>query len=292
MKIKAAIAYAPDQPLKKVFSMTGEYGLRNLTVKHIRELKGQCPLTQTMVFTAEEATAAEAAGIDILDVRYNPDQPQVAKEIRLAAPTTFMSFALPISRVTSEQEALRMAFDAMEAGADTVMCQWSLKFIAAVASAGIPIQGHVGLVPRKSTWTGGLRAVGKTFDEAMTIYRDIKDLENAGAWAVECEVIPSKIMCELSKRTSLITVSIGSGSGSDVQFLFAEDILGDCKPPVPRHAKQYCNLYEMRQKMQDLRIQAFTEFVADVRTGAFPSKTYEVAVDNQVVEQFVAGLDT
>ena len=70
-----------------------------------------------------------------------------------------------------------------------------------------------GLVPRRSTWTGGLRAVGKTLDEAMKVYRDIKALENAGAYAVEVEVIPEELLREITKRTSLLTSSIGGGGG-------------------------------------------------------------------------------
>lgn len=280
-----------DRRLKRVMSMTGAYGLRNFTVKDIRDLKGKRQLAETMPFLVEEAMAAETAGIDILNVRYNPDVPDLAVAIRRAAPHTFMSFAMPLTRVTSEQEALRVAFDAMEQGADSIMCQWSLRFVAALADSGIPVQGHVGLVPRKSTWTGGLRAVGKTVDEAIMIHGAMKDLENAGAWAVECEVIPSPIMAELSKRTSLVTISLGSGSGGDVQFLFAQDLLGDGKPPFPRHAKQYCDLYAVRQKMQEMRITAFREFAAEIRSGAFPSKEYEVDVCDEVVEGFVEALD-
>jgi len=267
--------------------MTGEYGMRNFTVKDIRDQKGHRQLTQIMPFTAEEAMAAETAGIDVINVRYDPDAPGLAASIRRAAPHTFMMFALPLTRVACDREAVRMAFDAMEAGADSIVCQWSLRFVAAVAEAGIPVQGHVGLVPRRSTWTGGLKAVGKSIDEALKLYGDIQDLENAGAWAVECEVIPSKLLRELSRRTSLVTVSIGSGSGGDIQFLFAEDILGDRESPPPRHAKQYCNLREVRQKMQAMRIEAFREFASDVRSGKFPSARYEVKVDEKVVEELI-----
>lgn len=82
------------------------------------------------------------------------------------------------------------------------MCQWSPRFISAAAEAGVPVQGHAGLAPRTSTWTGGLRAVGKTIEEAIWIYRDIKRLEQAGAWAVEVEVIPAALLAELTKRTT------------------------------------------------------------------------------------------
>ena len=280
-----------DRPLKRVVGMTGAYGLRNHTVKDIRDLKGVRQLVETLPFLPEEAAAAEEAGIDTMKVRYNPDDPRSAIAIRQAAPHTFMSFAMPLTRAASESEALRMAFGAIEAGADAIMCQWSLRFITTLAEAGIPAQGHVGLVPRKSTWTGGLRAVGKTVDEALMIYQDMKDHENAGAWAVECEVIAAPVMTELSKRTSLITASIGSGPGGDIQFLFAQDLLGDGKPPFPRHGKQYCNLYEMRQKMQEMRIAAFREYVGEVQNGNFPGPEHIVDAGQDVVNGFLEAID-
>ena len=202
-----------------------------------------------------------------------------------------MTYALALTPYSSKTVALRAALDAMEAGADSIMCQWSLKFVEAVASAGIPIEGHVGLVLRKSTWTGGLRAVGKTVEEAVQIYREMKDLENAGAWGVECEVIPAPIMRELSKRTTLITASIGSGFGGDIQLLFAVDLLGDGKPPFPRHAKQYCDLYAMRQEIQKTRIAAFKEFVTEVQSGAFPGPEHTVDVGQDVVDGFLEAIE-
>ena len=140
-----------------------------------------------------------------------------------------MSFVIPLLSVPTKDDALKHSYKAMELGADGIIFQGSLNHIEALSNAGIPVQGHIGLVPRKSTWTGGIRAVGKTLDEAKALFQNLKDLENAGAWAVECEVIPSRLMRELSSRTSLVTISIGSGNGGDVQFLFAEDILGASK---------------------------------------------------------------
>ena len=222
---KTSGAIPPREPgprqLKRIATMAGAYGQRNYTVRDIRELKGKRTLVETLAFTPEEAAAAEEAGIDTLKVRFDPKRPDLAMEIRKAAPHIFMSFSLPLVAVASPEEALRLAFSAMEIGGDAIMCQWSPRFINALAEAGVPAQGHVGLVPRKSTWTGGLRAVGKTADEAVQLYREIKALEDAGAWAVEVEVIPEQILRELSKRTTLITSSIGAGSGGDIQFLFA-----------------------------------------------------------------------
>ena len=94
-----------------------------------------------------------------------------------------------------------------EIGADAVMTQWSPSFIEAATEAGIPVQAHAGLVPRRSTWTGGLKAVGKSLEEAVWIYNQIKIFENAGAYAVEVEVIPEDLLIEISKRTTLLTSS-------------------------------------------------------------------------------------
>ena len=272
------------RPLKRVTAMTGAYVLRNYTVKDIRDLKGKTQLTQTLAFTPDEAAAAEDAGIDTMKVRFDPDAPEQAKAIRQAAPHTFMTFSMPLTRFASPEQALRAAFDAMEIGADSIMSQWSPRFIAALA------EGHAGLVPRKSTWIGGLRAVGKTVDEAMKIMDDIKAFENAGAWAVEVEVIPPAILAEISKRTSLVTVSIGAGP-SDVQFLFAQDILGDGKAPFPRHAKVYRDFHAMRQKMQAERVAAFKEYIADVNSGAFPGAQHVVGVDDDVIDAFIKAAD-
>ncbi|MFM9981477.1 MAG: 3-methyl-2-oxobutanoate hydroxymethyltransferase [Burkholderiales bacterium] len=269
-------------------TLGGAYGTRNYTVKDLRDQKGKRVLVETLAFTPEEAAAAEEAGIDTMKVRFDPKRPEPAVEIRKAAPNTFMSFSVPLVAAATVDEAVRIAYQAMELGADAIMCQWSPRFISAAAEAGVPVQGHAGLVPRKSTWTGGLRAVGKTLDEALWIYREIKRLEEAGAWAVEVEVIPAALLAEISKRTKLLTSSIGAGSGGDIQFLFAEDILGNNRPPYPRHSKQYRTLYKMREAMQAERIAGFSEFAQDVRSGAFPGPEHVVNAPEGLINAFLA----
>jgi len=276
---------------KKVFSMTGELCLRNYTVKDIIDLKGDRQLTQTLPFTSNEAKAAEDAGIDLINTRFNYFKQETAIEIRKSASKTFMSFVIPLLSVPTKDDALKHSYKAMELGADGIIFQGSLNHIEALSNAGIPVQGHIGLVPRKSTWTGGIRAVGKTLDEAKALFQNLKDLENAGAWAVECEVIPSRLMRELSSRTSLVTISIGSGNGGDVQFLFAEDILGASEGPFPRHSKQYCNLFKESQRIQKIRVNAFKDFIDDVNSDNFPSNNFEVEVTEEFVERFCNYLD-
>ncbi len=278
---------ADRRGLTRVMTLSGAYGTRNYTVKGLRDQKGKRVLVETLPFSPEEAAAAEEAGIDTMKVRFDPAQPETAAMIRKAAPNTFMAFSVPLIAAASPEEAVRLGFDAMRVGADAIMCQWSPRFIEAAAEAGIPVQGHAGLVPRKSTWTGGLRAVGKTLDEAIWIYDEIKALERAGAYAVEVEVVPEELLAEISKRTTLLTSSIGGGGGGDIQFLFAEDILGNNPPPYPRHSKQYRNLYKMNQEMQRERVAAFTEFIDDVKNNKFPATEHVVKAPEDLISDFI-----
>ncbi len=278
---------ATKRGLKRIMTLGGAYGTRNYTVKDLRDQKGKRVLVETLPFTPEEAAAAEEAGIDTMKVRFDPKRPDLAAEIRKAAPNTFMSFSVPLVAAASESEAVRLAYHAMELGADAIMCQWSPRFISAAAEAGVPVQGHAGLVPRKSTWTGGLRAVGKTLEEAIWIYREIKRLEQAGAWAVEVEVIPAALLAELTKRTTLLTSSIGAGSGGDIQFLFAEDILGNHRPPYPRHSKQYRNLYKMQEAIQAERVAGFRDFIEDVQSEGFPGPEHIIEAPDGLISAFV-----
>ena len=278
---------AGDRGLTRVMSLGGVYGTRNYTVKGLRDQKGKRVLVETLPFTPEEAAAAEEAGIDTLKVRFDPAQPEPAAAIRKAASNTFMAFSVPLVAAASPKEAVRIGYQAMKLGADAIMCQWSPRFVEAAAEAGIPVQGHAGLVPRKSTWTGGLRAVGKTLDEALLIYQEIKALERAGAYAVEVEVVPEALLAEISKRTTLITSSIGGGSGGDIQFLFAEDILGNNPPPYPRHSKQYRNIYKMKQDMQRERVAGFAEFIDEVRSRKFPASEHVVKAPENLIAEFL-----
>jgi 3-methyl-2-oxobutanoate hydroxymethyltransferase len=282
---------AHKRGLHRIMTLGGEYGTRNYTIKHLQSLKGKAVLTETMPFTTNEAAAAEEAGIDLLKVKFDPRGPASAIAIRKAAPNTFMTFCIGLTKIATVQEAVRAGFDAMEAGADGIMCQWGPEFIRAVSSVGIPVQAHAGLVPRLSTWTGGLKAVGKTMDEAIWVFEQIKSFEAAGAWAVEVEVVPARLLAEISCRTSLVTSSIGAGSGGDIQFMFAEDILGNHAPPFPRHTKQYRNLFKMEQAMQVERVEGFRDYIKDVKSGGFPGPEHVVKAPEGLIEEFLARLD-
>ena len=176
-------------------------------------------------------------------------------------------------------------------GADAVYTLRSLRMVSMLAEMNMPVMGHLGLVPRHSTWTGGLRAVGKTAEEALELYRDFKRLEDAGAFAVEVEVVPEEVLAEITNRTSLVTFSIGAGSAGDVQFLFfhMEDVCGDSQTP-PRHAKAYADLRALRRKISAERIRALKAFRRDVESGGYPGRGHTVRMDPVEFDKFREGM--
>ena len=268
---------------KRVFSINNDLGYRNYTVRDIIELKGKKKLTQVRVTNAEEAAAAEEAGIDLLLTGPGPE----FSKIRKAAAKTFMTVGVPFIQNPSKREATKKAFEVIESGADSLMCQnWNLDWMKHLSKFRIPFQSHVGFIPRRTTWIGGIRAFGKTANEALELYSEIKNIENAGAWGIEVELVPQNILAEITKMTSLITISIGSGKAADAQFLFAEDILGQSQIQFPRHAKKYANFDKLMKNLQNERINAFKEFNSEVRKNKFPSKKNSIMAEKKELNKF------
>jgi 3-methyl-2-oxobutanoate hydroxymethyltransferase len=186
---------------------------------------------------------------------------------------------------------LRAAFAAVESGADAVITARSPEMVRALTSESIPVVAHLGFVPRKSTWTGGVRAVGKTAAEAIALWDRFRRLEDAGAFAAECELIPAAVMAEINRRTSLVTISLGSGGEADVIFLFASDICGE-SPKRPRHARAWGDLASLYKAVRDERVRALTGFRAAVASGGFPDAGEIAAVPPSELEAFRARLGT
>ena len=268
---------------KRVFSINNDLGYRNYTVRDIIQLKGKKKLTQVRVTNAEEAAAAEEAGIDLLLTGPGPE----FSRIRKAAAKTFMTVGVPFIQNPSKRDATKKAFEIIEAGADSLMCQnWNLDWMKHLSKFRIPFQSHVGFIPRRTTWIGGIRSFGKKANEALELFKDIKDIEETGAWGIEVELVPQNILAEITKMTSLVTISIGSGNAADAQFLFAEDILGQSQIQFPRHAKKYANFEKLMQKIQNERINAFREFNSEVKKNKFPSKKNLITIDKKELMNF------
>lgn len=261
------------------------------TVYDLQKLKGQRQLTHIHVKSPEEARAADAAGVDLMSCSYDSPEAQARLPgLVEAAPTAFLSAATPHG-LASGEAAIRIGFQALEAGASSVYCSASPTIIEAMTREGIPVVGHVGFVPRHATWTG-VRAIGKTPAEACMIFQKLKDLESAGAYAAEIELVPHHLATYLCQNTSLVLMSLGSGDGCDTQFLFSDDILGDYDERIPRHAKSYRNFKAEYQRLQEERVAAFGEYIEEVKTGKFPNKSNLISMKQEDYKAAIEAIES
>ncbi len=243
-------------------------------------------MSMLFVETLDEARAAAEAGIDILSVIELLWTP----EMRIAAGDCFVQVGLLYGELCTVEDYLRAAHRAMRIGGDCVYCSASLAIQSELASNGIPVVAHVGLIPSQCTWTGGFKAVGKTADSAIAVWEHVKRLEAAGVFGAELEVVPDRVAEEICKRSSLLMFGMGAGAAVDAQYLFAEDVLGHGQNHKPRHAKQYRDFRAEFERLQQERVAAFREFKADVTSTAYPTKAHSVAVKDEELVGFVDAL--
>lgn len=256
---------------------------RRWTVADLRAARGRHPFAMLRVETLEEAAAAEAAGVELLSV---PPSMILDRRFREAAPDAFAIPGENFFEIGGTEDFLRWAFPLVKHGADAVYCSGSLATVRALSETGIPVCGHVGLIPSKRTWTGGFKAVGKTLDSAKLVWEQCRALEEAGAFAVEVEVVPQEITAAIAERTSLFLISMGGGARGHAQYLFSDDVLGQNAGHVPRHAKVYADFRSEQAALQQKRIAAMRAFAEEVRGGAYPAAAHVVSARDEVVAGF------
>lgn len=253
------------------------------TVADLLAARGRHQFAMLRVETLDEAEAAETAGVELLSV---PPALIFDRRFREAAPNAFAIPGENFYDIGDSADFAKWAFPLMRHGADAVYCSGSLQTVRALADHGIPVCGHVGLIPAKRTWTGGFRAVGKTLETAQLVWRQVRALEAAGAFAAEIEVVPHSIAQAIAERTSLFLISMGAGAGGHAQYLFSDDVLGQNRGHVPRHAKAYANLAAEYDRLQGLRIAAMHAFATEVSDGRYPAPQHVVDSGADVVEAF------
>ena len=268
--------------MPRIFDFGGRDVNRSQTVAGLKALKGSGrQATQVTAETADEAVAAEAAGIEMVVCRAAN-----VLRVREGSKAVFVTAALGFADAITSEEILRTAFDAILKGADAVLCSRGYDMVRMLANEQIPVMGHLGFVPRKSTWVGSVRSVGKTADEALELWDRFRRLEDAGAFAAECEIIAAPAMAAINQRTGLVTVSLGSGPDADVQFLFTSDICGE-SPRLPRHARRWGNLAPLHDQIHQERLKALAAFRAAVADRGFPAPDETSSMSEAELNRFL-----
>jgi len=272
--------------MPQILDYNGQEADRTVSVSSIRALRRSgSQLAQVTASTAEEAAAAETAGIEMVVCMAGS-----VTSLREGSKRVFITAAIDFDGAVRLDELLSTAFEALSQGADAVITARRIEVVRHLAEEDIPVMGHLGFVPKKSTLYGGIRAVGKTTEEATALWKQFQRLEDAGAFAVECELIPENLMSEIKRRTGMTTISLGSGPDADVMFLFTSDICGE-STRVPRHARTYGDLAKLYAQIAEERVNALSAFRADVAEKRFPDETEVVRIDGGIVKSFVEAVD-
>ncbi len=252
--------------MTRILDFNGQDADRTVTVAAIATLKASGRrFAQVTAGTEEESIAAETAGIEMAVCLAG-----AVADVRRGSSRLFVTAAIDFGGAVTLDDLLATAFRALQEGADAVITARRLDAVRLLAAEGVPVMGHLGFVPKRSSQYGGVRAVGNSAAEASDLWRQFQELEAAGAFAVECELIPAAVMTEIHRRTGMATISLGSGPDADVIFLFSNDVCGE-SPRTPRHARAYGNVAALQRQIAVERVRALTAFRADVLSGSFPN---------------------
>ena len=266
--------------MKKLYTWGGKFSNRNITVSDLINSRGKKKFIQTTATKSEEALAAKEAGFDMLLCK----SPNI-NEVRKGAPELFLTATIDLALFPTKDDILREAFNSLKNGADQIYTARGPHVVEYLSKEEIPVMCHLGLVPRKSTWKGGLRAIGKNIDEALKLFNDFKAMENAGAVSAECEIIASNVMTEIYKKTNLVISSLGSGPSGDIIYLFQNDICGE-QEDIPRHATVFGDLLNLKKELYKERVNSLKKYKKAVDELSFPSKDTLVEMDNSEFEKF------
>lgn len=202
----------------------------------------------------------------------------VARGAKNALVITDMPF---MSYQTSVYDAVVNAGRLVKEGkAQAVKLEGGIEFcehIKAIVKASIPVCAHIGLTPQSINAFGGFKVQGKGKQEAQRLLDEARAVEEAGAFAVVLECVPAKLAKKISESISIPTIGIGAGAGCDGQVLVYQDMLAMYPNLKPKFVKQYAQVGNV---MKD----AFKQYIAEVKSGAFPSEEHTFKIDDDIIE--------
>jgi 3-methyl-2-oxobutanoate hydroxymethyltransferase len=244
------------------------------------------PITMLTCYDYPTACFMEQAGLDILLVGdslgmtilgYDTTLPVTmdimiahAQAVRKGSPSAWLVGDMPyMTYQPSIEAAIRNAGRFMaEAACDSIKLEGGAVVadrVEAIASMGIPVMGHLGLTPQSATALGGFRVQGRSAEQAKQIIDDAKALEDAGAFAILLEMVPSRVCKLIQERSSVPIISLGSGPDADGQLLIFHDMFGLYPKFTPKMARVYGDAGQVI-------VDGLTQYVEDVTTRDFPQR--------------------
>jgi 3-methyl-2-oxobutanoate hydroxymethyltransferase len=192
----------------------------------------------------------------------------------VVADMPFLSYTTPEDALANAGRFLR------EAGAQAVKVEGGTavaRSIEALARAGVPVMGHIGLTPQSIHQIGKVRVQGRTRDAARRLLSDAIAVQDAGAFSIVLELVPQQLAAAITARLRIPTIGIGAGAGCSGQVQVITDLLG-VGSFVPRHARPYANL---RQTITE----AARSYAADVVAGTFPGDAESSRMDETILDE-------
>lgn len=190
---------------------------------------------------------------------------KAAERAHVVCDLPFMSYQ------ASQSDAIRACGAALKKGkAEAVKLEGGeeiAEIVASVTALGIPVMGHVGLMPQHVQQMGGYKVQGRGKEAAKKVLRDAKAIAQAGAYALVLEGIPLELAQKITESINIPTIGIGSGPYCDGQVLVCYDLLGMFEEVAPKFVKKYAELGKEISK-------AVKNYVVEVQTGKFPSTEF------------------
>lgn len=267
--------------------MSHQTELRRVTTHRLQEMKQAGE--KIAMLTAYDYTMArliDGAGIDVILVGDSASNIMAGHETTLPITLDQMIYhaasvirgvkrALVVvdmpfgSYQGNSKEALNSAIRIMkETGAHAVKMEGGREIeesVRRILSAGIPVMGHLGLMPQSIYKFGTYTVRAREEKEAAKLREDARLLEELGCFALVLEKVPAALGMEVARSLSIPVIGIGAGAGVDGQVLVTHDMLGINQGFRPRFLRQYLQLHE-------LMTTAFKQYMQDVKTGQFPSE--------------------
>lgn len=198
------------------------------------------------------------------------------KETMVVDDMPFMSYQISV------EEAVTNAGRLMKEGrANAVKLEGGKSVcpqIKAITQAGIPVVAHLGLTPQSINALGGYKVQGKSEDAAKKLLEDALAVQEAGAFALVLECVPTKLASLITKKLTIPTIGIGAGNECDGQVLVYQDMLGMFSDYVPKFVKQFAQVGEIMKK-------AFSDYKEEVASGAFPAEKNSYKIDDEVIDK-------